>query len=396
MNQQDHLIPKTAAYVTTVGLGIALVHLTSPLDLIRGVKNVALSQVAPTIRLPHGRTPYNAKTQPIVDTDEETVHFRHIERCARLAAATYPTLIAEGTYTPNRLLPGPRGFLRIIDAVAHYRKSSEAYRRSNRTTFCRLSGVDPADILDELYIASPFKPAYITAIHHSDESVLVTVRGSISLSDLTTDLLASPVQYKEGFIHQGFLISSQWVWDRIVDSIDEAVDMYPDYKIEFIGHSMGGSCCAILADMYRDHRPDCADRVSHFTIGSPPFITRELLDRFAEFSTVVVNRGDYVSRASAANLVCFPNKTHVKRGRRFRVKAVRETMDKPLLIGGRIILLKPAPALLDFTIFPGTRQLGRMVEVEAADLTHLHVYIPLMYWEHCPHRYMRSIRLINK
>lgn len=89
-----------------------------------------------------------------------------------------------------------------------------------------LSGLDPKDIVFATFKQSIVAVPYMIALDHEWKSIVIAIRGTLSMEALIADLLIKPeeltaVGKKCGFdgrgryCHRGMLASSQWIYDDI-------------------------------------------------------------------------------------------------------------------------------------------------------------------------------------
>jgi hypothetical protein len=103
------------------------------------------------------------------------------------------------------------------------------------------------------------------------------------------------ISLRESTIHYGFYSIWNSIASDVFNSIKEAKEKYPDYKIVFTGHSLGGAIASLGAIVINLNETYTVDSI--YTFGEPKLGN----DVFAEFSTFVsppkfrfVNRRDIV------------------------------------------------------------------------------------------------------
>eukprot|EP00986_Skeletonema_menzelii_P010575 scaffold5186_cov152-Skeletonema_menzelii.AAC.2 len=115
---------------------------------------------------------------------------------------------------------------------------------------------------------------YCILLDEIERTLVIVIRGSVTLEDLVTDLQFSAIELNRvgeivGFdgrgkyCHRGMLTNSKWIYNdihkqKIVSDVlrDGKNNPYRDYNLVITGHSLGGSCAAILTIMFKPMYPN--------------------------------------------------------------------------------------------------------------------------------------------
>jgi len=91
-----------------------------------------------------------------------------------------------------------------------------------------------------------FSVAYVLATNEATKQHIIAVRGTSNIENVVVDaaFVLVPDKLSGIDIHQGFLLSTRDIFQQILSDID------PQYKINTIGHSLGGAAALILAMMF--------------------------------------------------------------------------------------------------------------------------------------------------
>ncbi|KAG5457943.1 MAG: Alpha/Beta hydrolase protein, partial [Olpidium bornovanus] len=193
-------------------------------------------------------------------------------------------------------------FLRQEDAVR---------LQSDRKVVCDVFKLDPdLDLITWQYDKNRiFKPKYFVVRDPHTNCIVVVVRGTFSLQDAMTDLLCEYEPYKGGLAHRGVIRSAEWIVDRSFEAIKNAVARFNAAGINCVGHSLGGAVASLVCLMIHDRIGELAEltsspefRVRAYSIGSPPWASRDLAEQAGPLVTAVVNEADLVPRLSFGNV----------------------------------------------------------------------------------------------
>jgi triacylglycerol lipase len=107
-----------------------------------------------------------------------------------------------------------------------------------------------------------FLVTYVLATNDETKHQLIAVRGTSNIENVLVDsaFILIPDQLTGIDIHQGFLLSAKDIYQKILP------DLKPAYKINAIGHSLGGATALIVA-MMLDAKGHTVDEV--ITFGQP-------------------------------------------------------------------------------------------------------------------------------
>jgi len=184
--------------------------------------------------------------------------------------------------------------------------------RLHSTAFMKEAGIqDEADIIYASFHSDIVASPYAVVLDHEWKSVVIVIRGTLSLEDALTDLDLEPtcleaVGNECGFdgtskhAHAGILQTCQWILKdlRKRETLDQLLDIhrrYSDYRLRVTGHSLGAGCAAVLAMMLRPKYPNL--RCHAF---SPPGCTlsENAAVECEDYMTSYVLDADIVPRAS--------------------------------------------------------------------------------------------------
>ncbi len=154
----------------------------------------------------------------------------------------------------------------------------------------------------------PGQPSHFLAIKKDQSSwsssldMLICVRGTKSITDVITDLLADEVDYRGGKAHSGICKGGQYLAEKHMDTFQEFLKASGKKKINLtlVGHSLGAGAASIAGIELQD-KDDFDVQVIGF--GCPALLSKELAESTKEYITTVVADNDCIPRMSLASML---------------------------------------------------------------------------------------------
>lgn len=175
------------------------------------------------------------------------------------------------------------------------------------TSILHTTGLQYRDFIHISFHNQIYEIPFFVALDHKKESVLVAVRGTLSLKDVLTDLSAEcenlPIEGVSGasYAHKGISQAANYIYKRLVHDgiLRQAFSIAPEYRLVITGHSLGGGTAAILAVLLRNLYPTLQCYAF-----SPPggLMSKALADYSKDFVISVVLGKDLVPRLSLPNM----------------------------------------------------------------------------------------------
>jgi len=207
------------------------------------------------------------------------------------------------------------------------------------------SGLDESDLVYANFENKYNQMPYCIVIDHKWQSVVVSIRGTLSLEDCVVDVLVDPEPLDELGHEYGFDSDGQYCHSGVVaciknimrdlkrhnilDSLLSGVGAkYSHYKLRFTGHSLGAGCATLLGYMFRRSYPDL--RVIAI---SPPggFLSYRMAKECSSFVTAFVLDSDLVPRLSVASMEQMRNEVLDLIG---RIKVPKMQVAKTVIVQG--------------------------------------------------------------
>lgn len=188
-------------------------------------------------------------------------------------------------------------------------RTSSILTTVSENVISQMTSVPPEDIvLVRLKGENPLRPGYYIAVDDSTRTVVLVIRGTLTLSDALTDITCTLRDFLGGKAHHGISISAVNIFEDI-QTILEAVLYRTRYDLVICGHSLGGGT-AVLLTLYILHLRDAQTTtpalskcgVHCYAFAPPPVYNGAQPAHWKESVTIIVNGRDVVPRISLANI----------------------------------------------------------------------------------------------
>ncbi|KAJ9568421.1 hypothetical protein OSB04_004387 [Centaurea solstitialis] len=208
--------------------------------------------------------------------------------------------------TGPEILSELRYLLDLLTLCWHFSKKSFP-------AFLKETGYPPEDVLIREPKAGILKPAFTILVNHKMKTFLLLIRGTHSIKDTLTAATGAVVPFHHtvvheggvsnlvlGYAHCGMVAAARWIAKLATPCLLQAFQTYPDYKLQIVGHSLGGGTAALLTYVLREQKELSTTTCVTFAPGA--CMTWELADSGNEFITSVINGADLVPTFSAASV----------------------------------------------------------------------------------------------
>ena len=152
----------------------------------------------------------------------------------------------------------------FLESAYNYLQVADAAYQPSIDLAAQLSGLGAENFITFSSKAEIFFPAFFIAIDHARELIITSVRGSWEWNDWLTNFHVL-LEYlppnaingfaEESYVHHGFYQSMLSLLKVVVPIVTKQAAQYPDYKIRFTGHSLGGAVASLLALVTSDIFP---------------------------------------------------------------------------------------------------------------------------------------------
>ncbi|EED94359.1 predicted protein [Thalassiosira pseudonana CCMP1335] len=188
-----------------------------------------------------------------------------------------------------------------------------------QTAVLKTLGISESDFLYANFSNDVGVNPYIILVDRKWKTILLAIRGTLSMEDMISDVTISPTSLEEcgerfGFdgegeyCHNGILAGAKWVYEDlerhgILDNAMKSQE-YAGFKLRIIGHSLGAGIAAMLSLMLRQTFP-----LLRCLAFSPPgcVFSEKTAEDTKEFICSYVLHNDVVPRLSYVALVNLRN-----------------------------------------------------------------------------------------
>jgi len=170
-------------------------------------------------------------------------------------------------------------------------------------------------LIFELGESRIFRPNFFVAIDRGLSALILSIRGTMSLSDSITDFACEYIKYRGGLVHSGFFEAARWFMENICHQLLIFAKEYDLENIYIVGHSLGGSTSALTTMLLTDELKKDEGRnwpktskgtplnIHCYAYGMAPLITRELCEDYLDTIDCFIYGEDIVPRMSYGSLI---------------------------------------------------------------------------------------------
>lgn len=160
------------------------------------------------------------------------------------------------------------------------------------------------DVIHANFRARLMRPAYVVVLDRERNTVVVSVRGTLSMDDTATDAVGLAEPFDAGpeigtaHGHKGMVQSASWIRSDLAERgvLDDA--MIDGRELRVTGHSLGAGTAAILALMLRPQYPS----LHCLVYGCPAVVDARTAELAKPFITTLVHSKDMIPRLSLRNI----------------------------------------------------------------------------------------------
>ncbi|CAN6203870.1 unnamed protein product [Urochloa humidicola] len=203
---------------------------------------------------------------------------------------------------------------KMVKELLYHLELARGCYKGSATGLARYSMLRKRNVVKFVKDSSILRPGYYIGIDPRAKLVILGIRGTHTVYDLVTDLIAlsdKKVSPKGFSTHFGTYEAARWYLRHELGIIRKCLEKHKDYKLRLVGHSLGGASAALLAIMLRKKSKEelgfSPDIISAVGYGTPPCISKEAAESCASYVSTVVLQDDIIPRLSAASLARLRN-----------------------------------------------------------------------------------------
>jgi hypothetical protein len=112
-------------------------------------------------------------------------------------------------------------------------------------------GLDSEDDLLYTWFTDNFDsdhcPKFAVLLDHKTQSVVLVLRGTLSIHDIIIDIVCDDTEFLDGHAHRGILGGSLKVISESGPVLKKALELNPGYRLMITGHSLGAGTAVLVA-----------------------------------------------------------------------------------------------------------------------------------------------------
>ncbi|CAG9313024.1 unnamed protein product [Blepharisma stoltei] len=175
--------------------------------------------------------------------------------------------------------------------------------------FLRYSNTSQQDLAYSHIKSQRFFPGHTICLNHTRKSIILCIRGTMSVFDCMTDLKGEYTSHDytdpftgeikaTGSVHMGIMECAKNLATNLKPLIIEQLEKFPDYSLVIAGHSLGAGSTALLSLIWMSD-PDIMRKGFKAFAYAPPAVVSENLNHYLKQCVMSCSHGnDLVVRCS--------------------------------------------------------------------------------------------------
>ncbi|KAL9396909.1 hypothetical protein Peur_011162 [Populus x canadensis] len=161
---------------------------------------------------------------------------------------------------------------------------------------------------------------YMIYLDHDNVEIVLAIRGLNLAKEsdyaVLLDNKLGQTKFDGGYVHNGLLKAAKWIFDAECELLRDLVEMNPDYRLTFAGHSLGAGIVSLIAMYAVQNREKLGTierkRIRCFAMAPARCVSLNLAVRYADVINSVVLQDDFLPRTTTAledvykSIFCLP------------------------------------------------------------------------------------------
>ncbi|CAO3591175.1 unnamed protein product [Absidia cylindrospora] len=152
--------------------------------------------------------------------------------------------------------------LNFIGQGNGYFLDATRYHSNARSLMEHLSLTSQDLLAYEFRSGQAFRPSYFIAHDRATDSIVLSIRGTMSSFDTMTDLVCDYEPWKGGLVHKGMKTSAMWFFDHLAPKLIAYINSQPisalyckpdSFVLQCIGYAPACGLSLDLSEKYKDH-----------------------------------------------------------------------------------------------------------------------------------------------
>ncbi|RYG56167.1 hypothetical protein EON66_03545, partial [archaeon] len=122
------------------------------------------------------------------------------------------------------------------------------------SSFCKHAGIPSQALVYESPAAEIGIPKHFVVLDEASKSVVLAIRGTMSLNDALTDLVARHVDFCDGEAHEGIAHGAHAIYHSVLDVLQRELQLRPGWSLVVTGHSLGAATAILFTILLHYHR----------------------------------------------------------------------------------------------------------------------------------------------
>ncbi|CAK7348893.1 unnamed protein product [Dovyalis caffra] len=161
---------------------------------------------------------------------------------------------------------------------------------------------------------------YMIYLDHDNADIVLAIRGLNLAKEsdyaVLLDNKLGQTKFDGGYVHNGLLKAAKWVFDSECELLKDLVEMNPDYRLTFAGHSLGAGIVSLIVMYAVQNRDRLGNierkRIRCFAMAPARCVSLNLAVRYADVINSIVLQDDFLPRTTTAledvykSIFCLP------------------------------------------------------------------------------------------